>query len=114
MHHDAAKALAIIGADQGVFPQPRLNMLGHGRVCFTAAPFFWSQHYDISINYVGHAARWDAIEVEGDVAARSAVLRYRRDGKVLAVATVGRDLQSLDAEVAMERDATAAPGAISG
>ena len=42
-----------------------------------------------------------------------AVLRYRRGGKVLAVATVGRDLQSLEAEAAMERDATAAPGAIS-
>lgn len=90
-----------------------LNMLGHGPARFTAAPFFWSQHYDISINYVGHAARWDAIEVEGDVAARSAVLRYRHDGKVLAVATVGRDLQSLEAEAAMERDATAAPEAIS-
>ncbi len=85
-----------------------LNMLGRRRR-FDAVPFFWSQHYETSINYVGHAAGWDAIEVEGDIAARSAVLRYRRDGKVLAVASVGRDLESLEAEAAMERDGIAAP-----
>ncbi|TIU77037.1 MAG: pyridine nucleotide-disulfide oxidoreductase, partial [Mesorhizobium sp.] len=35
-----------------------LNMLGH-REKFAAVPFFWSQHYDVPINYVGHAERWD-------------------------------------------------------
>jgi apoptosis-inducing factor 3 len=35
-----------------------LNMLGlHAR--FDSVPFFWSQHYDVPINYVGHAERWD-------------------------------------------------------
>ena len=33
-----------------------LNMLG-GRETFDAVPFFWSQHYDVPINYVGHAER---------------------------------------------------------
>jgi apoptosis-inducing factor 3 len=81
-----------------------LNMLNSGgRARFTAAPFFWSRHYDTSIDYVGHAQRWDAIEVEGDIGARRAVLRYRRDGRILAVATVGRELRSLEAEAAMER-----------
>jgi len=84
-----------------------LNMLGGDRRArFAAAPFFWSRHYDTSIDYVGHAQRWDAIEVEGDIGARDAAVRYRRDGKVLAVATVGRDLRSLEAEAAMEREAT--------
>ncbi|TIS41691.1 MAG: pyridine nucleotide-disulfide oxidoreductase, partial [Mesorhizobium sp.] len=46
-----------------------LNMLGH-REKFAAVPFFWSQHYDVPINYVGHAERWDEISVDGDVAAR--------------------------------------------
>ena len=87
-----------------------LNMLVPGQARFTAAPFFWSQHYDVAINYVGHAARWDAIEVEGDIAARDAVLRFRRDGKVLAVATVGRDLQNLEAEAMMEREGATPPG----
>jgi NADPH-dependent 2,4-dienoyl-CoA reductase/sulfur reductase-like enzyme/nitrite reductase/ring-hydroxylating ferredoxin subunit len=82
-----------------------LNMLGgRERARFTAVPFFWSRHYDTSINYVGHAQRWDAIEVEGDIGAQSAVVRYKRNGKVLAVATVGQALRSLEAEAAMERD----------
>ena len=82
-----------------------LNMLGgERRARFAAAPFFWSRHYDTSIDYVGHAQQSDAIGVEGDIRARSAVVRYRRDGKVLAVATVGRELRSLEAEAAMERN----------
>jgi NADPH-dependent 2,4-dienoyl-CoA reductase/sulfur reductase-like enzyme/nitrite reductase/ring-hydroxylating ferredoxin subunit len=82
-----------------------LNMLnGGGRARFIAAPFFWSRHYDTSIDYVGHAQRWDSIEIEGNLCARSAVVRYRRDGKVLAVATVGQALRSLEAEAAMERN----------
>ena len=88
-----------------------LNMLGgSGRARFAAAPFFWSRHYDTSINYVGHAQQWDAIEVEGDIGARDAMVRYRRSGKVLAVATVGRELRSLEAEAAMERNLIGAGG----
>lgn len=79
-----------------------LNMLG-GREPFDAVPFFWSQHYDVPINYVGHAERWDEIEVDGDIAARDAVLRFRRNGRVLALASIYRDLDSLMAEAAMER-----------
>ena len=44
------------------------NMLGP-RTPFRAVPFFWSQHYDVPINYVGHAEKWDDIEIDGDVAA---------------------------------------------
>jgi len=79
------------------------NMLGY-REKFTAVPFFWSQHYDVPINYVGHAASWDEIALEGDIAARDCVLRYRREGRVLAVASIYRDGDSLQAEVAMERE----------
>jgi NADPH-dependent 2,4-dienoyl-CoA reductase/sulfur reductase-like enzyme/nitrite reductase/ring-hydroxylating ferredoxin subunit len=70
---------------------------------FDAVPFFWSQHYDVPINYVGHAERWDSIAVEGDIKAKDCLLRYRRDGRVLAVASVYRDLDSLKAEFAMEK-----------
>jgi NADPH-dependent 2,4-dienoyl-CoA reductase/sulfur reductase-like enzyme len=78
------------------------NMLGY-REAFDAVPFFWSQHYDVSINYVGHAESWDRIEVDGDVAARDAVVRYLRGGRVQAVASIFRDLESLKAELALER-----------
>ena len=79
-----------------------LNLLGQ-RVPFDAVPFFWSQHYDVPINYVGHAESWDEIAVDGNIAARDCVLRYKRGGRVLAVASIYRDRQSLEAEVAMER-----------
>jgi NADPH-dependent 2,4-dienoyl-CoA reductase/sulfur reductase-like enzyme len=79
-----------------------LNMLGH-REAFAAVPFFWSQHYDVQINYVGHAEAWDELAIEGDIAARDCLVRYRRNGRVLAVASIYRDVDSLKAELAMER-----------
>jgi NADPH-dependent 2,4-dienoyl-CoA reductase/sulfur reductase-like enzyme len=79
-----------------------LNMLG-ARAPFTDVPFFWSQHYDVPINYIGHAQKWDRIEVDGDIAAKDCLVRYRRNGRVLAVASIYRDLDSLKAEIAMEQ-----------
>jgi apoptosis-inducing factor 3 len=80
------------------------NMLGY-REKFTAVPFFWSQHYDVPINYVGHAETWDDLTIEGDIQAKDCLLRYKRNGRVLAVASIFRDVDSLQAEVAMEREA---------
>ncbi|MBA2458631.1 MAG: FAD-dependent oxidoreductase [Gemmatimonadales bacterium] len=68
-------------------------------------PFFWSQHYDVPIAYTGHAERWDSIEVDGDIEGRDCTVRYRGGGRVLAVATIYRDRESLAAEVAMEQGA---------
>jgi apoptosis-inducing factor 3 len=79
-----------------------LNMLGH-REIFDAVPFFWSQHYDVSINYVGHAEQWDELAIEGDIAGKDCLLRFKRQGRVLAVVTIFRDVASLEAELAMER-----------
>lgn len=78
------------------------NMLGLAEA-FSAVPFFWSQHYDVSINYVGHAENWDASVVEGDLGAKDGLVRFQRQGRTLAVASLFRDLESLQAEVAMER-----------
>jgi apoptosis-inducing factor 3 len=80
------------------------NMLGR-REPFDAVPFFWSQHYDVPINYVGHAEKWDDLAVEGDIAGKDGLVRMRRAGRTLAVASVFRDLQSLEAEVSLEREA---------
>jgi hypothetical protein len=71
---------------------------------FEAVPFFWSQHYDVPINYVGHAESWDAIEIEGDIGARDCLLRYRKDGRVLACASIYRDIASLEAERMLETE----------
>lgn len=58
------------------------------------------------INYVGHAEQWDEIAIEGDIAAKDCLLRYKRGGRVLAVASIYRDLASLEAELAMEQGRT--------
>jgi NADPH-dependent 2,4-dienoyl-CoA reductase/sulfur reductase-like enzyme len=78
------------------------NILGANEP-FDAVPFFWSQHYDVAIRYVGHAERWDRIEIEGSPANRDCKATYLRGGRKLAVATVGRDLECLRAEVELER-----------
>ncbi len=78
------------------------NMLGQ-KVPFDAVPFFWSQHYDTPIAYVGHAPSWQRIDVAGNVAALDCAVAYRSDGRTLAIATIGRDRVSLEAEAAMER-----------
>ncbi|SDN80905.1 FAD-dependent oxidoreductase [Afipia sp. GAS231] len=80
------------------------NMLGQRQV-FDAVPFFWSQHYDVPINYVGHAEKWDEIAVEGSIAGKDCLLRYKNGGRVLAVASIYRDTASLEAEWAMEQAA---------
>ena len=80
------------------------NMLGADER-FDAVPFFWSQHYDVPINYVGHAEQWDEIAIDGSVAAKDCVVRYKSKGRVLAVASIYRDLDSLKAELAMEQGA---------
>jgi NADPH-dependent 2,4-dienoyl-CoA reductase/sulfur reductase-like enzyme len=84
-----------------------LNMLGH-RERFSDIPFFWSQHYDVPINYVGHAERWDEVAVEGDIPGKDCLVRYKRGNRTVAVASIFRDLESLTAEVAMESAVRAA------
>jgi apoptosis-inducing factor 3 len=78
------------------------NMLGASER-FDAVPFFWSQHYDVPINYVGHAEKWDTIDVDGDVENKDCTVRFKRDGRTLAVVTIYRDLESLSAEAEMEK-----------
>jgi apoptosis-inducing factor 3 len=77
------------------------NMLGQREPC-DFVPFFWSAHYDVTISYVGHAAGWDELEIDGDIAARDCRVTFRRGKRTLAVVTINRDLQSLQAEARAE------------
>jgi NADPH-dependent 2,4-dienoyl-CoA reductase/sulfur reductase-like enzyme len=77
------------------------NMLGRCER-FDAVPFFWSVHYDLSILYVGHAEKWDEIEIDGRVEAKDCRVSFRRAGRVLAIATIGRDAENLRAELELE------------
>ena len=79
------------------------NILGH-RENFDAVPFFWSQHYDVRLNYVGHAEKWDAVDIDGSLDAGDCAVTYRKGGRALAVVTISRDFQSLEAEADMEAE----------
>jgi NADPH-dependent 2,4-dienoyl-CoA reductase/sulfur reductase-like enzyme/nitrite reductase/ring-hydroxylating ferredoxin subunit len=78
------------------------NVLG-ARERFDHVPFFWSAHYDVSINYLGHAEDVDRVDVDGSAQDRDVAVRFIQGGRTRAVATIFRDKESLDAEIVMER-----------
>jgi hypothetical protein len=65
-------------------------------------PFFWSQHHDVTLGYVGHAERYDRIDFAGNLDARDAHVVYRERGAIKAVVTINRDQRALDVEAAMQ------------
>lgn len=87
------------------------NILGHDEP-FEAVPFFWSQHYDVPIAYVGYVGPWERTVVEGDLAARDGSVTYFRAGRALATATIYRDHQSLTAELTLERTPSRVRGGV--
>jgi apoptosis-inducing factor 3 len=89
------------------------NILGY-RERYDAIPFFWTQQFGVSLKYVGHAEQWDAIEIDGNLEANDCAVRYKQDGKTMAVATIGRDVQSLELEAVMEAPLRKLPRATHG
>ena len=81
------------------------DMLGLGAP-FGDVPFFWSQHYDVTLNYVGHADKDAVVELTGSLEKRDAMAVYRQGNplRVAAVVTIGRDWQSLAVEAALQRN----------
>ncbi len=78
------------------------NILGqHQR--FDMVPFFWTSQYDFTSNYVGHAQKWEKLDMEGSLGEHECKLSFRRGGRTLAVVTVGRDRESPEHEIAMEK-----------
>jgi 3-phenylpropionate/trans-cinnamate dioxygenase ferredoxin reductase subunit len=80
------------------------NILGN-RARFDDIPFFWSNHYDeLSIQYTGHVDRWDETRVDGDPAKMDCAVSYIVNGQRRAVATINRDRQNLETELAMQKE----------
>jgi apoptosis-inducing factor 3 len=78
------------------------NILG-ARKPFALPPFFWSNHFDLHIHYVGHGSGEDRATVSGNLKGRDTSVVFRSGDKFAAVASIGRDLENLKAEVALER-----------
>jgi len=80
------------------------NILG-AKETFDAVPFFWTDQYEFSLAYVGHAEQWEVAQLDGqlDAVTQDCTITYRRGDVTLAVAVVHRDRQGLEAELAFEK-----------
>jgi 3-phenylpropionate/trans-cinnamate dioxygenase ferredoxin reductase component len=69
------------------------NMLAKGladRQRYVEPHWFWSDQYDLSLQYAGHAEEWDEIVIRGSVDDRDFIAFYMKDGLIEAVFGVDR------------------------
>ena len=74
------------------------NMLGRGKA-YDRIPYFYSDQYDIGMEYTGHASPGDAVVFRGDRAGREFIAFWVRDGHV----TAGMNVNVWDVAPAIER-----------
>ena len=89
------------------------NILGY-REAYDFVPFFWTQQFGVALKYVGHANKWDAVEIDGSLDEKDCAVSYKLGGKTVAVATIGRDGQSLQFEASFEASLRKSPRATHG
>ncbi|MBG4687998.1 FAD-dependent oxidoreductase [Pseudomonas aeruginosa] len=77
------------------------NMLGAAQA-FTDVPYFWTHHYGLDLRYSGYAHGWDEVRIDGTLTQRDFTARYFRAGVLVAAASVGRDLENLTIEAALQ------------
>jgi 3-phenylpropionate/trans-cinnamate dioxygenase ferredoxin reductase component len=65
------------------------NMLGQRRP-FTSVPYFWSDQYDMKLQYVGHAHAEDQVVLRGRLADGPFMAFYLRAGRLRAALAVNR------------------------
>lgn len=82
------------------------NMCGR-EIAYASVPFFWTQQFDQSLRYVGHATSVDDIVIEGDVAARDFIAYYCEGDRIAAVAGMQRDHRLAEIEALMQAGAMA-------
>ena len=58
-------------------------MLGR-EVAYDRIPYFFSDQYDVGMEYAGHAAGWDEVVFRGDPAGREFIAFWLADGRVVA------------------------------
>ncbi|MCC8363142.1 FAD-dependent oxidoreductase [Lysobacter sp. A6] len=73
------------------------NILG-AQHAFDDVPYFWTHHQGVEVRYCGYAGKWDDVRIDGDLQGQDFTARYYRGGKLVAAASVGRDLENLEIE----------------
>jgi 3-phenylpropionate/trans-cinnamate dioxygenase ferredoxin reductase subunit len=64
-------------------PAAARNMLGQDQP-FQRLPYFYSDQYEVGMEYTGYAASWDEVVFRGDVDAREFIAFWLKQGRVLA------------------------------
>jgi 3-phenylpropionate/trans-cinnamate dioxygenase ferredoxin reductase subunit len=65
------------------------SMLGIGQP-YDAVPWFWSDQYDVNLQYAGFHREWDQIVVRGSLEGRNFLAFYLKQGQVDAVVALNR------------------------
>ncbi len=74
-------------------PAAARNMLGHADpddrvldhpVAYERVPYFYSDQYEVGMEYSGHATNWDEVVFRGDVVKREFIAFWLSDGRILA------------------------------
>ncbi len=64
-------------------PAAARNMLGAGTP-YERLPYFFSDQYDLGMEYTGYAAGWDDVVFRGDPTTREFIAFWLRDGRIVA------------------------------
>jgi len=64
-------------------PAAARNMLGR-RTPYEQIPYFYSDQYDVGMEYSGYAPGWDQVVFRGDPAGREFIAFWLKDGRVVA------------------------------
>ncbi|HVC34898.1 MAG TPA: FAD-dependent oxidoreductase [Chloroflexota bacterium] len=65
------------------------SMLGKGEA-YAPVPYFWSDQYDLTLQYVGHASGQDEVVCRGSPDPRKLLAFYLRDGRLRAAIGINR------------------------
>lgn len=84
------------------------NMAGR-KHAFDGVPFFWTQQFDLSLRYIGHATKWEEIIWDGDLSYHTFLAFYMHEGRVTAVAGMKRDRDMAALEELMRLDHMPSP-----
>jgi 3-phenylpropionate/trans-cinnamate dioxygenase ferredoxin reductase subunit len=79
---------------------------------FTAAPWFWSDQYDLKLQMVGLSHGYDSVVTRGDVARPAFSAYYYRAGQLIAVDSLSRIPDHMNARKLLDRHLSPTPAQV--